>query len=109
MKAPGPYSDDMRYWFRMEGLTYAMETLERHGEILHEAGFVDIEMVDGSDWYRRQVRKEYELLRGDGYAKVVELIGQEDADHFVENWRAMVVVCEKGEMRQGYLRARKAA
>ena len=26
MKSPGPYSDDMLYWFRMEGLTYAMET-----------------------------------------------------------------------------------
>ena len=31
----------------------------------------------------------------------------EDADHFVENWRAMVVVLDKNEMRQGYCRARR--
>jgi len=29
------------------------------------------------------------------------------ADHFVENWHAMMVVCEKGEMRQVYVRAQK--
>jgi len=107
MKSPGAYSEDMLYWFRMEGLTYAMETLERHGEILQEAGFVDVELEDASDWYRRQSREEYALLKGQGYTRIVELIGQKDADHLVENWRAMVVVCEKGEMRQGYIRARK--
>lgn len=107
MKSPGPYSEDMLYWFRMEGLTYAMETLERHGEILREAGFHEVELEDGSDWYRIKVREEYELLSGEGYPKVVELIGRKDADHLVEDWRSMVVVCEKGEMRQGYLRARK--
>ena len=34
-------------------------------------------------------------------------MGREQAEHFVENWRAMVVVCQKGEMRQGYCRGRK--
>jgi hypothetical protein len=34
-------------------------------------------------------------------------MGREQAEHFVENWRAMLVVCEKGEMRQGYTRGRK--
>jgi hypothetical protein len=40
-------------------------------------------------------------------SRVVELIGQADADHLEEDWRSMVVVCEKGEMRQGYYRATK--
>ena len=30
MKSEGEYSEDMRYWFKMEGLTYAMETPKRH-------------------------------------------------------------------------------
>jgi hypothetical protein len=38
---------------------------------------------------------------------MLEVIGRKDADHFVENWRAMVVVCNKGEMRQVYGRAQK--
>ena len=107
MKSEGEYSEDMLYWFKMEGLTYAMETPERHGELLAEAGYRDIQLEDASDWYRREARREYELLAGDGYSTVVELIGRAEADHLVEGWRSMVVVSDKNEMLQGYCRAIK--
>jgi len=107
MKGDGDYSDDMKYWFKVEGLTYAMETPERHHALLREAGFVDVSVVDKSDWYRQKVREEYEQLRGELYPRAVELIGKEQADYRVENWRAMVVVSDKGEMRQAYTRGRK--
>ena len=107
MKSEGRYSEDMLYFFEMEGLTYAMDTMENHQTILQDAGFTKIKLTDASDWYRIEVRREYELLKGELNAKVVELIGQESADYFVENWRAMMVVCEKSEMQQVYLRAKK--
>jgi phosphoethanolamine N-methyltransferase len=109
MKPEGEFSEDMLYWFKMEGLTYAMETPKRHEEVLEEAGFTDIQVKDGSDWYRRQARVEYEQLRTELYPRMIELIGKEDADYFVEDWRALVVVCEKREMLQVYSRARKPA
>jgi hypothetical protein len=84
-----------------------METPERHGELLAEAGYRDIRLEDASDWYRREARREYELLAGDGYSTVVELIGRAEADHLVEGWRSMVVVSDKNEMLQGYCRAIK--
>jgi ubiquinone/menaquinone biosynthesis C-methylase UbiE len=108
MKSERDYSDDMRYWFKMEGLTYALETLEQYGKRLRASGFEDVELTEASEWYRAEARREYELIKGDLYEKLVELLGQKDADHFVENWRAMVVVCDSGEMRQGYCRGRKA-
>ena len=107
MRTDAPYGEDMQYWFRMEGLTYAMETLERHRELLQAAGFENVQTRDASDWYRRQVRVEYEQLRGALWPQVRAAIGEPDAKHFVENWRAMTVVCESGEMRQGYYRAQK--
>jgi phosphoethanolamine N-methyltransferase len=107
MKSEGDYSQDMRSFFELEGLTYAMETLERHEELLREVGFVDVEVRDASGWYRRRVRAEYEALRSELYPRMLELIGRNQADHFVRNWRAMTIVCEKGEMRQGYCRARR--
>ena len=106
-KGPDEYSDDMYYWFKMEGLTYALQTLEQYEQHLKDCGYVDVDVTDASDWYRVESRREYELMKGELYPKMVELLGQEDADHFVENWRAMVVVIEKGEMRQGYCRARR--
>lgn len=107
LKAPGDYSDAMLYWFKMEGLTYAMRTLEEYREVLLGAGLVDVVVEDASPWYREEVRREYEKLKGPFYDRMVELIGPDDADHFVENWRAMMVVCETGEMLQGYSRGRK--
>ena len=106
MRSEGEYSEDMRYWFEMEGLTYAMETPRGQEATLREAGFEEVAVVDGSAWYRAQVRAEYERLRTSEFPRLVELIGEEAADHAVENWRATVVVCEKGEMLQVYSRAR---
>jgi len=106
-KSGGEFSDDMHHWFKVEGLTYALEMLDDYAVQLRQSGFSDISIEDASDWYRHEVRCEYELIRGQLYPRMVELLGQESADHFVEDWRAMVVVCEKGEMRQGYCRGRR--
>lgn len=109
MKSAGEYSDDMRYWFELEGLTYAMVTIDEQAAQLRDAGFTDVAALDATDKYRREARREYALIRGDLYATLVDALGQADADHFVENWRAMVVVIDKGEMRQAYCRGRKPA
>jgi ubiquinone/menaquinone biosynthesis C-methylase UbiE len=100
-------SENMKYFFKLEGLTYALEMPETYRKLFQSAGFSDISLVDGSDWYRRRAREEYELIKGGLYAQLLDAIGQKDADHFVESWRAMVVVCDRGELTQTYFRARK--
>jgi ubiquinone/menaquinone biosynthesis C-methylase UbiE len=107
MKSEGDFSEDMKYWFELEGLTYSMQTPKRQEAILREAGFEEVVVEDRSDWYRAEASAEYERLRGSDYPRLVELVGQAAADHAVENWRALVVVCEKGEMLQVYSRARR--
>ena len=107
MKREGEYSEDMLHWFELEGLTYALETLETHGDIMSAGGFRDIELEDASSWYQRECRKEYELLSQEGYETVTRLIGQADADHLIKDWKVMAKVCENGEMRQGYCRGRR--
>jgi len=107
MKSDGGYSEDMHYWFKLEGLTYALETPKHHDETLREAGFVDVSVVEKSEWYRKKVREEYDRLRGELYPRAVELIGKQQADYRVENWRAMVVICDKGELQQAYSRGRR--
>lgn len=104
MKSDAELSADMRYWFELEGLTYELETLEQFAERISDAGFSDVTMTDASDWYRREARREYELIKGELHEQLVERLGVDTAEHFVEDWRAMVVVCESGEMRQGYCR-----
>ena len=109
MRGPGPFSEDIRYWFKLEGLTYAMETLENHSRLLAEAGFVAVEVGDDAGWYRRRVHEEYELMTGELAERIRALLGPDQQAHFVENWRAMTVVLDKGELRPGRYRARKPA
>jgi phosphoethanolamine N-methyltransferase len=107
MRTEQEYSEDMLYWFKVEELTFDLRTLGEFREMYENAGFIDIETTDASAWYRAECRREYELIRGELYPRMVELLGQESADHFVEDWRSMLVVCESGEMRQGYCRGHK--
>jgi phosphoethanolamine N-methyltransferase len=105
LKNDAPISDEMRYFFKMEGLTYNLITLAQLGRFLRDAGFEDVTLEDASDWYRRESRREYERMRGEGRPEAVALIGEAQAAHMIEDWRSLVVVCEKGELRQGYTRA----
>ncbi len=107
LKHDGPVTDDLRYFIQMEGLTYNFISLAELGRHLAAGGFEDITMEDGSDWYRREARREYEHMRGEGRAQAVALIGEENTAHMIEDWRSMVVVCENGELRQGYTRGRR--
>lgn len=107
MRGPEPYSADMLYWFETEGLTYAMETLEAHGRILAEAGFVDIKLEDDGGWYRQKAHEELALMKGPLAWRMRELLGPDQQAHFVENWRALTVVLDRGELRPGRYRGTK--
>ncbi len=108
MRSERDYSDNMYRWFELEELTYTLEQIDQYEERFATAGFTDIVAVDATDWYRAEVRRENDLIKGELYTTMVELLGQKDADHFVENWAAMVIVIDAGEMRQGYCRGMKA-
>jgi phosphoethanolamine N-methyltransferase len=84
-----------------------MRPLAAHGALLRSAGFVEVALEDLSDWYRREARGEWERMQGPLYPVMVEGLGQAGAEHFVENWKAMVAVLDLGELRPGRYRARK--
>jgi phosphoethanolamine N-methyltransferase len=100
-------SEDLRYFFEVEDLSYALELPGAYENYLQDAGFSDISVADDSGWYRRQSREEYDLLKGPLYQQMVDLLGQADADHFVENWRALAIVFEKGDLTQTIFRSIK--
>jgi hypothetical protein len=49
---------------------------------------------------------EYRKLQ-DSAAFLLPKIGREWYDHYVEDWRSLVVVMDNGDLRPGRLRARK--
>jgi ubiquinone/menaquinone biosynthesis C-methylase UbiE len=103
----GPYSTEMLEFFRLEGIAYNMASIAETTAALARAGFTGIEVRDRNEWYRDLARRELAALEGELRPLVVERIGHARAGHFVDNWRQLVRVLERGELRPAHLKARK--
>ena len=103
----GAYSTEMLEFFRLEGIAYNMANVAETTTALTRAGFREVEVRDRNEWYRDLARRELAALEGEVRPLITERIGAERAAHFVDNWRQMVVVLERGELRPAHLKARK--
>ena len=105
----GAYSPEMMEFFRIEGVTYNMATLEQCGAAVKQAGFVNVEVRDRNEWYFALAQRELKSMEGELEPVIIERIGPERAEHFVANWRQLVLVLQRGELRPGHLKAVKPA
>lgn len=101
----GNYSAEMMEFFRLEGIAYNMATLEESADALKAAGFVDVEIRDRHGWYLQLAQRELDSMEGPLKPLIVGKIGSERAQHFIDNWRQLVVVVKRGELRPGHLKA----
>lgn len=101
----GPYSADMLEYFRLEGITYNMASIDESVRALRAAGFTEVLARDRNAWYLDLARRELVSLAGEWYPLIVERIGAARAEHFVVNWRQLVLVLERGELRPAHLLA----
>ncbi len=109
MKGPEPYSADMLYFIELEGIPYHPTTLAEYGVMLHETGFEQVRLEDINAWYRGLAKEELARLKGELFGAMTEKLGPGARDHFIEDWRMLTVVLDKGELRPGRLWARKPA
>jgi ubiquinone/menaquinone biosynthesis C-methylase UbiE len=103
------YSAEMMEYFRLEGIAYNMATLAESAEALRAAGFSAVEIRDRHGWYLDLAQRELEAMEGSLNPVIVDRIGPERARHFIDNWRQLVVVLKRGELRPGHLKAVKPA
>ncbi len=105
----GAYSEEMLEFFRLEGIAYSMANMAETTAALARVGFIEVEAHDRNQWYRDLARRELAALEGELRPLVTARIGAERAEHFIRNWRQMVAVLDRGELRPAYLKARKPA
>jgi len=109
MKGPQPYSADMIYFIELEEIPYHPTTLAEYGVMLHGLGFDQVKLLDINAWYRDLAKEELARLKGELYDVMTRKLGDKSRDHFIEDWRMLTVVLDKGELRPGRLWARKPA
>ncbi|NDA07917.1 MAG: methyltransferase domain-containing protein [Alphaproteobacteria bacterium] len=105
-KDDNPPSAQMLDYIQSEGLDMHMGSLERYHHALDKAGFEDISLLDRNEWYHRKAMDEVAELKGPLREKIVELVGEDDADHVTEIWEKLIGVLALGEHRPGHFRAR---
>jgi hypothetical protein len=84
-----------------------MASLDESARALRAAGFDAVQIRDRHAWYLDLAQRELEAMEGRLNAIIVQRIGPQRARHFVENWRQLVVVLKRGELRPGHLKAAK--
>jgi phosphoethanolamine N-methyltransferase len=105
----GAYSPEMMEFFRLEGIAYNMVSLDESAAALRAAGFVEVRIRDRHSWYSALARRELEAMEGSLKPLIVSRIGAQRAQHFIDNWRQLALVLERGELRPGHLKAAKPA
>lgn len=103
----GDASAEMLAYVEAEGLDFGLANAATYRDALQTAGFVEVEVVDRNEWYRRCAREERENLAGPLYAGLVGVCGGEFVDHEIDVWDKMIVVLDRGDLRPTHLRARK--
>ena len=103
------YSAEMLEFFRLEGIAYNMATLAESADALRAAGFDVVGIRDRHGWYLDLAQRELDAMEGALNSTIVQRIGSERARHFIDNWRQLVVVLRRGELRPGHLKAVKPA
>ncbi|MGA2707376.1 MAG: methyltransferase domain-containing protein [Steroidobacteraceae bacterium] len=105
----GPYSPEMLEFFRLEGITYNMATLAESAARLREVGFAEVDIRDRHAWYQELAHQELSAMEGPLHALITARIGPQRTAHFIDNWRQLVLVVDRGELRPGHLKAVKPA
>ena len=105
----GAYSAEMLEYFRLEGITYNMATLEETAAVLQQVGFTEIVVRDRNAWYLPIAEAEAASLAGPMRSMLITRIGLARTEHFIRNWEQLALVVRRGELRPGHIKAHKAA
>jgi phosphoethanolamine N-methyltransferase len=101
----GAYSAQMLEFFRLEGIAYNMASLAQSEAALRAAGFVDVQGRDRNDWYLALAKRELAAMEGALKPVILAALGAAHTEHFLANWRQLVVVLARGELRPAHLTA----
>lgn len=94
-------------WMKVAGFHLYTTNLHQHLETLRAVGFEAVAGEDATDWYRREIARELEMLKGPYFDEAAEATSVEIRDQFIHEWECMKAALATGGVKQGYFRARK--
>ncbi len=104
---PTTLSDDINHWMKVAGLHLFPDTPQGYANWMREAGFENVSHSDASDWYQGRAAEELKELTGPLFDKAAEVTSEEIRDSIINEWRALNLVLQSGDLRTGYFRGRR--
>lgn len=89
------------------GLHLFPDNLENYAKTMRGAGFENVCYSDSSSWYQKRAAQELAELEGPLFEKAAEVSSEEMRDTIIDEWRALNVVLQSGELKSGYFQGRK--
>jgi phosphoethanolamine N-methyltransferase len=94
-------------WLEFVHLDFQLQDLESTAKAIESVGFEDVRLNDRNAWYREDVCRELETLRGEKYAGLVERIGEEKAAYRLKSSELRKEVLDLGFLRPTHFVAYK--
>ncbi|RZC61268.1 hypothetical protein C5167_023026, partial [Papaver somniferum] len=103
-KSPGPPSAEFAEYIKQRG--YDLHDVEAYGQMLKDAGFVDVIAEDRTDQFTKVLQRELNAVEKDKEEFVADF-SEEDYNDIVGGWNAKLVRTAAGEQRWGLFIAKK--
>lgn len=99
----GPTPDILIEWGKATGLEADFATPNQTRNAMELAGFQSASVRDRNEWYRSEMNKEKDIVLGHGYAKLVDVIGQDAAQNRVDSYTVRRQAVDEGALRPCHL------
>lgn len=104
-RSPGPPSSEFGAYIQQRG--YDLHDVEAYGQMLKDAGFVDVLAEDRTNQFLSVLQTELDATEADE-EEFVRDFSQEDFDDIVNGWKSKLKRSSSGEQRWGLFVAKKA-
>lgn len=104
----GENSPTMERWLASVDLSFAMATPGETRRALEEAGFVEVDVRNRNEWFRKQSRQDLAQVEGPASEAIRKAWGAEGHERYVRRTRLRIEIVDSGELCPCHLRARKA-
>ena len=103
-RGEGELSPEFQEYIAKTG--YHVVSPRQYGNLLEDAGFVDVKVEDATDRFVAILKDEMGRLESDS-AKFLAVFGEADYRYLLDRWAMKVGFCEAGDMKWGVYTARK--
>lgn len=103
------FSPEMEQWLEITALGFELAPVGAMDALMREIGFEAVATLDRNAWLAGDAERSYQEMRGPLRPKLVDVLGEEGTEAWLERSRLRALVARQGHLRPAHFRGRKPA